>query len=285
MRQSLARFSASVSSFPAPSWADFITTTLAVHTTYRCCPGTIAKIFRPHSCALECPILQHSGLLVAWTGLITLGFSVITNTTRQSSVTTNTPRLKTSLIPTPMHFPFCADTAPQRPIPLPWHVATRGPVGCHSRSVNGNTRRNDENYVPKPYSIRPPRLLARSLTVWEPRAGFPSSISIAHHSIHLKVSSCSIPFAVLAMYCFRAAVACKPMRRFEDFCPLDVVFQWSRSAITRTNMQAGAHSSKRPAPAPTRLSAHRDGSRRHPTERSVGALSQLMSSRLVSNDE
>src|SRR5258707_5685112 len=36
MRQSLARFSASVSSFHAPSWADFITTTLAfrfsVHT-------------------------------------------------------------------------------------------------------------------------------------------------------------------------------------------------------------------------------------------------------------
>jgi hypothetical protein len=39
MRQSLARFSASVSSFHAPSWADFITTTLAfrfsVHTAMR----------------------------------------------------------------------------------------------------------------------------------------------------------------------------------------------------------------------------------------------------------
>jgi hypothetical protein len=38
MRQSLARFSASVSSFHAPSWADFITTTLAfrfsVHTGF-----------------------------------------------------------------------------------------------------------------------------------------------------------------------------------------------------------------------------------------------------------
>src|SRR3981189_282837 len=42
MRQSLARFSASVSSFHAPSWADFITTTLAfrfsVHTTH--CAGS-----------------------------------------------------------------------------------------------------------------------------------------------------------------------------------------------------------------------------------------------------
>src|ERR1700738_2934478 len=34
MRQSLARFSASVSSFYAPSWADFITTTLAFSFRY-----------------------------------------------------------------------------------------------------------------------------------------------------------------------------------------------------------------------------------------------------------
>jgi hypothetical protein len=79
-------------------------------------PGTAAETLKPHSCALERPILQ-SDMFGAWTVPTTSGFSVSTNTARPSSMIANAPRLKTSLMPPPMH-------GPQWPIPFPWHVET-----------------------------------------------------------------------------------------------------------------------------------------------------------------
>ena len=142
-------------------------------TTYRCCRGTAVKMLKPHSCALECPILQYSGLLGAWTVLMTSGFSVITNTTRHSSTITNAPRLKTSLMPAPMHFPFHADTTPQRPIPLPWHVATRRPGWLVARVPSTETPEGMmRTALQSRIQFDRRELLARSLTVWRPRAGF-----------------------------------------------------------------------------------------------------------------
>src|ERR1700754_3392310 len=102
-------------------------------------------MFKPHSSALECPILQSSGLLGAWTVLITSGLSETTNTARHSRMITNAPRLKTSLLPAPMHSHFDADTAPRRPIPFrfpfpfPWHVATRRTGWLVARAPSAET--------------------------------------------------------------------------------------------------------------------------------------------------
>jgi hypothetical protein len=48
MRQSLARFSASVSSFHAPSWADFITTTLAFRFSVHTAPRQLPSLLPPN---------------------------------------------------------------------------------------------------------------------------------------------------------------------------------------------------------------------------------------------
>jgi hypothetical protein len=114
---------------------------------YRCCPGTVAETFKPHSCALERPILQ-SDMFGAWTVPTTSGFSVSTNTARPSSMVTNAPRLKTSLMPPPMH-------GPRRPIPFPWRVETRRPGWLVAHVPSTETPEgNEENCAPESYSIR-----------------------------------------------------------------------------------------------------------------------------------